>query len=185
MGGELWRGELRIEPCRVELVGEAEDVRARASSRRHEVAVEGDSSSLTIESSREGGNLTLRVVGRSGGDRGEIEVWLPPACSAELSTDSGKVVVDGGSELLSYSVSTVTGPIEAIVDPRSNTLVELATSGEITIDFSIHIDYRYHQEPSKHGRVIVGGDAGSGTNRVLLTSRQGAVSVLRPTETTD
>lgn len=177
-GAELWREEIDFELCRVVLISEATDVRASTSSRRNEITVEGDSSTLAIEPSRDGANLTLRVEGASDGD-GEIEVRLPPACSAEIKTGSGTVSVDGGKEGLSYSVSTVTGAVEALVDPDSSTAVELATSGEITTDYSIRIDYVYRQEPSKHGSLIVEGNRDTGTDRVFLTSLRGAISVLR------
>jgi hypothetical protein len=80
-----------------------------------------------------------------------------------------------GRDALPFSAETVTGDITAVVDADANLTLRLATSGEITVDFPIDIDYRYLQEPAKHGRIVLG----DGTTLVDLKSRQGTIRVLR------
>ena len=86
-----------------------------------------------------------------------------------------------GQEIFPAAVDTVTGDITAWVDPDAEATIVLATSGEITTDFSIVIDFRYHEEPAKHGRLTIraGATIEGGATKVRLTSRRGAVSVLR------
>ncbi len=178
-GDELWREAIEAEPCRVELVNELGGVHAEVSELPDQVVLEGDSSVLAIESSRQGGTLTLRVIENGELGHGDVAIFFPRGCSAAVRTDSGAVTVNGGSQGFSYAVETVTGTITAIVDPASDTVLELATSGEITVDYSIAIDREYHAEPAKHGEVIIGTDRGPSTDRVRLTSRRGGISVLR------
>jgi hypothetical protein len=72
-------------------------------------------------------------------------------------------------------LSTTTGPITLYLDPQASVAVDLATSGEITVDFSVFIDYVYHQEPAKLGKVVIG----DGLTSARVNSRRGHISVLR------
>ena len=73
------------------------------------------------------------------------------------------------------AVETVSGDITAWVDAAADVTVFVATSGEITTDYTIAIENRYHEEPAKVGRIAIG----SGATDACLTSRRGAVRVLR------
>ena len=182
MPAELWRGVVEEEPCRIEVRSEATELRLSPGGHLNEIVVEGDPRLLAIETRREGGRFVLEVDELSGQPRGVAGIELPSACSVSVESGSGSVVIDGGEKWLSYSVSTATGTITAYLDPGSDTLVELATSGEITVDFSIRIERAYHQEPSKRGRVVIGNEGSPVNRRVRLTSRQGAISILRRPE---
>lgn len=76
-------------------------------------------------------------------------------------------------------VQTQTGDITLIADKDDHLGVELATSGEITVDFSITIDYHHHEEPAKRGLITTGPKDTGETPVIRLSSRQGAIRVLR------
>jgi hypothetical protein len=70
---------------------------------------------------------------------------------------------------------TETGDVEVYVGEDAHMSVNLATSGEICTDFSIDIEHRRFEEPSKHGVVTVG----QGGSRLRLASKQGRVCLRR------
>ncbi len=181
-GDVLWRGAAAAEPCRISLVHEDGGVRAAVDPSTAGAVVLGEASELTVAAMSKSGQTTLTVVrrgetSRPAGDAG-VELRVPPGCAVAIRTGSGAVEVEIGQPALPITVETVSGEITAWVDPAADTRVFLATSGEITMDYSVAIDFRYHEEPAKHGRVTVG----SGATEARLTSRRGAVRVLRPTE---
>lgn len=73
------------------------------------------------------------------------------------------------------SFVTETGDIEVYVSADANTEVRIATSGEISTDFSLNIEHRSLEEPSKHAVAIVG----EGGAEMTLTSKRGRVRLLR------
>ena len=86
--------------------------------------------------------------------------------------DQDREVVATAGE--AQEVSTLTGDITLRV-PEGSFSIELATSGEITVDFPVEIEYRYHGEPSKEGLITIG----SGATSIRLESRRGTIRVLR------
>ena len=102
---------------------------------------------------------------------------MTPGCDVAVRTTDGAVSLEVGSEAFPVAVDTVTGDIMVWLDPDGDATIVFATSGEITTDFTIAIDFRYHEEPAKHGSVAIHG----GSTTIRLTSLRGAVSVLRPT----
>lgn len=70
---------------------------------------------------------------------------------------------------------TETGDIEVYLWEDAHMDVRLATSGEISTDFSIEIEHRRFEEPGKQGRARVG----KGGPGLTLESKRGHLSLLR------
>ncbi len=177
-GDELWRGPTG-EGCRIVLVNEVGGVRAGTDPAAEESVVLGAASELTVAAAESSGQTELTVARRGDGSEpgtGDVELRMPPGCALSVRTGAGAVEVEIGRDSPPVTVETVTGDVTARVDPAAGVAIELATSGEITTDFTIAIDFRYHQEPSRIGRVAIG----TGVTEVRLSSRRGAVRVLRP-----
>lgn len=73
------------------------------------------------------------------------------------------------------SITTETGDIEVYLWEDADMQVRLATSGEISTDFSIEIEHRRFEEPGKHGRATIG----DGGPQLVLESKRGRVRLLR------
>ena len=84
-------------------------------------------------------------------------------------------LIEGGVTGEPQDLVTSTGDIEVHLweDARFN--VELATSGEISTDFSLEIEHRRFEEPKKIARAIIG----DGGPELKLHSKQGRVRLLR------
>lgn len=87
------------------------------------------------------------------------------AVTAELETAPG----------VQQSLSTLTGDVTAYLWEDASVTVEAATSGELSTDFSLQVEYRKSEEPSKRAVAVVGG----GGARLSLSSKQGRVRILR------
>lgn len=107
-------------------------------------------------------------------DSRPVLLEVPAECDLAIRTGAGAVEVRG-SRLGRLAAESSTGDITLWVPPSVAPAVELATSGEITIDFSIAIEYFRHQEPAKRGRI----GAGAGAAWAQLASRQGSIRVLQ------
>lgn len=73
------------------------------------------------------------------------------------------------------SITTETGDIEVYLWEDADMQVRLATSGEVSTDFSIEIEHRRFEEPGKHGRATIG----KGGPQLALESKRGRVRLLR------
>jgi len=73
------------------------------------------------------------------------------------------------------ALTSETGEIEVHLWEDADLDVRIATSGEITTDFSIEIEHRRHEEPGKHATAKVG----SGGPGLTLRSRRGDIRLLR------
>ncbi|MBP9824522.1 MAG: hypothetical protein KBF21_09890, partial [Thermoanaerobaculia bacterium] len=99
---------------------------------------------------------------------------VPAGCDLAIRTGAGAVEVRG-SRLGRLAAESSTGGITLWVPPSVEPAVEVATSGEITVDFSITIEYFRHQEPAKLGRI----EPGASVSWAQLRSRQGSIRVLK------
>ncbi len=99
---------------------------------------------------------------------------VPAGCDLAIRTGAGAVEVHG-SRLGRLAAESSTGGITLWVPPSVEPAVEVATSGEITVDFSITIEYFRHQEPAKLGRI----EPGASVSWAQLRSRQGSIRVLK------
>lgn len=72
-------------------------------------------------------------------------------------------------------LTTQTGDIQVWLWEDADMNVGLATSGEISTDFSLEIEHRRLEEPSKHAVAVVG----RGGPELTLRSKQGRVRLLR------
>jgi hypothetical protein len=184
--GELWRGSAESDACELELVNELGGVRIVASSPEGSVLIIRGPSGLAIEAAAGVEAPVLSVVrtgdAPGGGREEDVELAVPLECGVTVRTTAGTVLLDVGRQAFAATVDTVTGEITARVDPDTKATILFATSGEITTDFNVEIDFRYHAEPAKHGRVALraGTLTESRATRVRLTSRRGAIRLLRP-----
>ena len=154
---ELWRGPPVGEDCRVTLVNELGGVRIAPSPPASEtVAAVHGASELSVAASTDatGSVLSVHRAARSGlPGSGDVDLVVPAGCVVAVRTTEGAVRLDVGRPALPVAVDTVTGDITAWVDADTDATILLATSGEITTDLTIEIEFRHHQEPAKHGRI--------------------------------
>jgi hypothetical protein len=75
----------------------------------------------------------------------------------------------------SQQLTTETGDVEVWLWEDAAMTVDLATSGEISTDFSLKIEHRRFEEPSKHAVAVVG----EGGPELSLRSKQGRLRLLR------
>lgn len=135
------------------------EVTLDAETRDDLIAVKGLKGNFSGKSFK--GDLQIRSVGghvEATTERGQI--------SAHLGTD----VTDRPQKL-----TTVTGDIEAYLWADANVNVRIATSGEISTDFSLEIEHRDKEEPGKYARATVG----KGGAELSLLSKRGRVRLLR------
>ena len=72
-------------------------------------------------------------------------------------------------------VRSIDGDIEVYLWEDASMEVHLATSGEISTDFTIEIEHRRFEEPGKHGRATLG----AGGSVLSLHSKRGRVRLFR------
>jgi len=73
------------------------------------------------------------------------------------------------------SLESRTGDLTAYLWEDAAVTAEAATSGEISTDFTLQVEYRRSEEPNKRAVAVLG----AGTARLKLESRQGRVRLLR------
>ncbi len=209
-GKELWRAAQAAGECRLILVNELGGVGIGTSSAENPAAVIHGASALVIENSAGAEQPVLSVAW--GGDSpadpavAGVELSVPPGCEVAVRTTDGAVSLEVGRQALPVAIETVTGAITVSLHADADATIMLATSGEITTDFTIEIDFRYHEEAAKYGLLSIGSTATDDiatddiatddiatddiatddtatddTATIRLTSRRGAVSVLRAT----
>jgi hypothetical protein len=108
-----------------------------------------------------GGDLTINsVAGRVSAKtaRGNITATLATGATTEPQ-----------------DLTTQTGDIEVWLWEDADLSVSLATSGEISTDFTLAIEHHRFEEPSKHATAVVG----AGGPELTLRSKQGRVRLLR------
>ena len=90
---------------------------------------------------------------------------------------SGEIhVVLGSRRARSDQVfESVTGPIAVWLPPQARYQVTMATSGNLTTDFSLHVEHHEHQEPDKIGTARIGSDG----PEIRMQSRRGHLFLRR------
>jgi hypothetical protein len=172
----LWQGE--GDGCRLtvawaegalEVTHGGERARLRAASpglRATATSTTDGRTRLTVSTAAAPPGLPLRAF---------LEV--PASCDLRLESQGGRLTSSG--PLLGPLVAeTVTGEIVLCVEEPADLDVTLATSGEISVDFSVSIDYVRHQEPAKRGTLSLRSSGLVAPVAVQLTSRRGAIRVL-------
>ncbi|MCP3977851.1 MAG: DUF4097 family beta strand repeat protein [bacterium] len=123
------------------------------------VAAKGLHADVSVSSIK--GDVSLRKIrGRvnAKSERGHVTVTFATGATDQAQT-----------------IATVTGEIEAYLWEDADADVRLATSGEISTDFSMQIEHRRHEEPGKHGVAVVG----NGGPKLELQSKRGRIRLLR------
>ncbi len=136
----------------------------------------GDAGRTRVHVAATAEEVLLTASAPAGAVSAEARVILeaPEACELYLNAGPGEIVVRG-TRRGRLEAETTTGDMTLWVESPDGVAAELATSGEITVDFSVTIAYSPHREPAKRGRISVGTRAST----VRLTSLQGAIRVLR------
>lgn len=134
---------------------------------------------LSLDAEAENDNIEIKgvrgdVVASSG--IGDIRIRAVQG-RVRAKTVRGQISVElvAGATRESQSFVTETGDIEVYLQPDADAEVRIATSGEISTDFSLNIEHRSREEPSKHAVAIVG----EGGIEMALTSKRGRVRLLR------
>lgn len=134
--------------------------------------------SVSVSVSTEQGAVEVRGLGgavdaRSGGGN-IVAKGVKGGLCARSQTGSIVAELESGTQG-AQALTTLTGDITAYLWEDASLTVRAATSGEISTDFSLAMEYRRSEEPNKVATVVVGGGAG----RLALESKQGRVRILR------
>ena len=130
-----------------------------AETREDQINAKGLKGNLTVTSDT--GDIRIRSVEgrvRAKSARGRIAVSLETDVTSE-----------------SQDFSTETGDIEVYLWEDANLEVDIATSGEISTDFSVSIEHRRYEEPGKRAAATVG----EGGPKLSLYTKRGRVRLLR------
>jgi hypothetical protein len=116
------------------------------------------------------GDLTARS------DTGDIRIRSVEG-RVRAKTVRGQIAasLESGVTSASQDFSTETGDIEVWLWEDAKAEVEIATSGEISTDFSIDIEHLRFEEPGKRATAVVGG----GGPKLSLYTKRGRVRLLR------
>ncbi len=122
------------------------------------IEIKGLESDVTAESVK-GEIRIVKVKGRvhARTERGQIFATLETGVSAEPQ-----------------ELSTHTGDITVHLWEDANTTVKIATSGEISTDYSLQVERRRFEEPGKHAVAVVG----RGGPELTLSSKRGNIRLL-------
>lgn len=179
----VWRGP-EGEPCHLMLINEFGGIHVNASLPSASAPVLTGHSGMNFDSVTSDGQTTLTVTKPDDPDASDVELLAPAHCGVTARTTDGPVSVAAGSRIPSLTVATTTCNIALEIAPATTAEISLATSGEISTDYTIDIEYKYHEEPAKYGRVVTGSETGGSASdtpaKIELRSLRGDVSVLRP-----
>lgn len=108
--------------------------------------------------------------------KGDLRIHLVQGrVSAKTTRGDITVTLATGATTERQDLSTETGDIEVWLGEDADMNVNLATSGEISTDFSLEIEHRRFEEPSKYAVAVVG----RGGPELALRSKEGRVRLLR------
>jgi hypothetical protein len=108
--------------------------------------------------------------------QGEIRIRsIQGRVNAKSSRGAISAAIETGATEQPQSITTETGDIEVYLWEDAAMEVQLATSGEISTDFTIEIEHRKFEEPGKYGRATIGKDGPP----LVLESKRGRVRLLR------
>jgi len=92
------------------------------------------------------------------------------------TSDSGPVTAElETAPGASQSLETRTGEVTAYLWEDAAVTADVATSGEMSTDFTLQVEYRRSEEPNKRAVAVLG----AGTARLKVESKQGHVRLLR------
>ena len=114
-----------------------------------------------VKASSVQGDITIRSI------TGRVE--------AETSRGRISAALENNVTQQHQNFSTVTGEIEIHLWEDAVMQVDLATSGEISTDFTLRIEHRRFEEPGKYGYATLGEDG----PRLTLRSKRGNIRLLR------
>jgi len=116
------------------------------------------------------GDLTVRS------EKGDIRIRSVEG-RVRARTARGQITVSLETDvtLASQDFSTETGDIEVYLWEDANLEVEIATSGEISTDFSVSIEHLRYEEPGKRAVATIG----EGGPKLSLYTKRGRVRLLR------
>lgn len=174
------------QPCEIELQTIAPLTLELGSLRG---SIRGDGTRWAVTTQRDQATLRIAAVLRGASNPPQepplpselspLHLELPEGCAVAVRGAEAPVEVRGPITA-PLSVETSTGDVTVWIagdsEPRGGDLaIELATSGPITVDWSIELRYLHQQQPSKRGRMRFGAAA----TAVTVTSRQGGLAVLQ------
>lgn len=136
-----------------------EKISAQVETTFGEIEIKGIKDDISATSEK--GKITIRsVIGHveSKNDNGSISVELLP----EVTSLPQKFV-------------TATGDISLFFTNGLDANIEAQTSGEISTDFTIHIDFDAKKEPDKIGKSVIG----KGGHKISASSKRGKIRLLR------
>lgn len=170
----LWQGA-RFGACSLELHFEQGSLEVEPG--RGRPRLEGPAASWQVEEVRdEDGHRRLHLKTPPSSEENmsaPLRLALPARCAARLITTHGNVTAVAPPRA-GLQAESVTGNLTLFLPHDGDYSVMAATSGDLTVDFDLELDYLRHAEPAKRGRLRLG----AGTTGVTLESKRGAVRVL-------
>ena len=136
-----------------------EKIRAKVETTYGEIDIKGLKDDVAAESQK--GKITIRSV------MGHVEA----------KNDSGPISVELLPEVTSLPQEfvTTTGDISLFLSQGIDADVVVKSSGEISTDFSIQIDFDEKKEPDKIGKSTIG----KGGDKISASSKRGRIRLLR------
>lgn len=128
---------------------------------------------LTATDAADAPRLTLRVA-RELAAHAHAQLQVPGQCALRVTSGEGHVTLLAGTRA-PLNVETTTGTIVLCIEEPTDLELSLATSGELTVDFSVMLDYDPRREPSKKGSIRFRSGAPHAALPIRLSSRQGAI----------
>jgi hypothetical protein len=133
----------------------------------------------TLEAETTDGTIAIKKLKSDvvlSSDTGDLQINAV-AGNVQAKTARGRIEATLSTGVTSdpQTFSTVTGDIELWVWEDAKLDIDLATTGEISTDFSIEIEHRRFEEPSKFGKAQLGG----GGPALSLYSKKGRLKLLR------
>lgn len=169
--------------CNIRLINEFGDIHVNVSAHSSPDPLLTGHPGMIYESATSDGQTTFTVAKTDDIDSSDVMLVTPFHCRLAVRTTDGNITVKTGSKIPFLTVDTTTGNVTIMITPYSNAEILIATSGRITSDHTIDIEFNYHEEPAKYGRVVTGKDVNGSESatpvKVQLRSIRGDVNVLR------
>ncbi|MDX1997346.1 MAG: hypothetical protein SF066_06475 [Thermoanaerobaculia bacterium] len=171
---ELWRGD--EGQCPAEVTFEAGFLTVVRGPGPAVLTALAPGFEFTATGTGEAPRLALRAA-REVATQAHAQLQVPGQCALRVTSGEGHITLLGGTRA-PLNVETTTGTIVLCIEEPTDLDLSFATSGELTVDFSVTLDYDPHQEPAKKGSIRLRSGAPLAVIPVSLTSRQGAIRTI-------
>lgn len=168
---ELWRGD--ADQCPAEVSFESGFLTVLRGPGPAVLTALSPGFELTAAGVADAPRLALQTA-RELAAQAHAQLQVPGQCALRVTSGEGHVTLLAGTRA-PLIVETTTGTIVLCIEEPTDIDLSLATSGELTVDFSLTLDYDPRREPSKKGSIRFRSGTPHAAIPVSLSSRQGAI----------